>query len=303
MLKISHFIENAIEKKDTIQYDNKEDIAENFFLLDEQHTTVLENEEVLDELLRRVSVFHDALENSKWIYDAFADASKWGHYKMGNTKSQYITWIAQWFVSLLLFGNNEQKLEENHEVEYITDRISKLLCHGKHEKQRQIITKLQSMMKKWYDHLKIHSLWLLNEIQTPIEDMLYLFDRVKEWTLELKKIEHIESATLLYDMITIKRKYMDILYLYYTTNDRYFGRLNWTKITYADFCTLIDKIILLLPRLCEIHNDEIQLMSKCMDIIHNDTPDTSEDKHADIYIKNHIKKYMMMIKRPWSGAD
>jgi hypothetical protein len=65
MLKINHFVENAIEKKNTIQYNNKEDIAENFFLLDEKHTTVLKNEEVLDELLRRVSVFHDALENSK----------------------------------------------------------------------------------------------------------------------------------------------------------------------------------------------------------------------------------------------
>jgi hypothetical protein len=55
--------------------------------------------------------------------------------------------------------------------------------------------------------------------------------------------------------------------------------------------------------LYEIHDDEMQLMSKCMDIIHNDTPDKSEDKHIDIYIKKHIKKYMMMIKRPLSGAD
>ena len=75
MLTIDKFIETT-KNSSTTSFDTADNIAQNFFLVDDNNKNILEDEEVLKELLRRVTVFHDALEHSKNIYNAFSNAYK-----------------------------------------------------------------------------------------------------------------------------------------------------------------------------------------------------------------------------------
>ncbi len=66
-----------------------DDIAKVFFLLDEDKISLISRDDVLQEIARRIGVFHKAFLESDNIYDVFKEAYTQALYTVRTTKDDY----------------------------------------------------------------------------------------------------------------------------------------------------------------------------------------------------------------------
>lgn len=278
-------------------------IAELFFLLDDKTQKVLSQEENTKELHRRVTVFHDAIKKSYKIHDVIKDAYKNTPHKNNVSKKEYIQWVAQWFLSILLLGDDTKKeiLQEN--IDAVRSRLIVLLWINTSNKGKEILAMMKSIMQTWYPEKIVSNYGLRIETHNHRNQIVNILNQVKGWSLNSIYRSNQELDILFQDILIIKRKYRDIAYVCYEQQFDHRDKIESINISKDEFIVLLDKLIRIILQVREIRQKESYIGSQIIDIITNDTKETPDNKNITQLLHTHVSTYDIWDKYGWYRHD
>jgi hypothetical protein len=277
-------------------------LGENFFLLDEKGASLLESSEVLLEIQRRTEVYRGWLEGSSDIYKAFSSAYEGTPYKLQPPKIEYITGVAQWLLSIVLFGNDEHKRLEAEDVNYIRTRINSLFNEipsedwEKTKTKKKIIENITTLLDKWYSQHKIRSVWMLGELQTQRSTLFSMIISLANQGKELDFWRYTKASveSILIDLLLIKRKYSQLIFDIYTGDPDAFYYRSSEPFHKEKFDALLDELIQALPVIGQIKSDETTLWNTIMETIINDTWTTPLNENLSAVISTHVTNHKIL---------
>ena len=268
-----------------------EEIVKVFFFLDESKVDVLQFEDVLQELLRRVTVFHDTLSQSSTMYDLLSEAYSYSTLKPN--KVEYEKLNAQWYISYLLFGSNDKESLSHEEILAVYERVTKLFWHIKNPIAKEILTKLEDIIEQWYDSKEKN---ILPEFEDIDRELHYQFEYIEKGTLYM---DNLLSSSIL---MAARKNFLDESYEYHAGYESRWEDEKKYKYTKQEYTELFDKLIELTKLIEVIQTEEEILENKVIQLL-------KEEKYWDIFdssfedmIRAHIKKYTTLYKTH-SGDD
>lgn len=263
-----------------------EEIVKVFFFLDESRVDMLQFEDVLQELLRRVTVFHGALSQSSTMYDLLSEAYSYSTLKPN--KVEYEKLNAQWYISYLLFGSNDKESLSHEEILAVYERVTKLFWHIKNPIAKEILTKLEDIIEQWYDSKEKNEFPEFDDEASSTLNRMIL--NIIQWDISMNHINFSPSALMI-----LKNNFLDQAYEWYNTwrIERVWDRGDVSK---EKFIVLLDKLITIAKTVEEVEGCEKVLEQKWIQTLAEEIPWEAMNSTLRNIICEHATKYNIVFK-------
>lgn len=263
-----------------------ENIAKRFFLLQDDEKHLLQDQEVLKEILRRVTVFYTELMRSNELYAVLANA-----YNMNpideKAQAEYMAANARGFVNFVLFGNEDKKYFSQEDIIGITEKLEVLFGGSTDNRAQQIVIRLQEMLQKI--SLEANP----EELEEASSSIRHVSNFLADFQTSDLDFDEVHRYPAFHKVGLIKKHFLKESFQDYNDyiSEYSFYKNELKDLDQEEFATVLKQAEEVLQSLGKVESDENQLQHYISKLLTEDTPTSEANFDFLNLVEDHLKKY------------